>query len=164
MKLFDSWIECFLGTFTIYATNKYLPHCSINVTKKKCHFIFMFYSPFDKNNLMQALNKNWHFIALSVHIFCFKKQMDWIWYFCLSFKQWSRTGAIIGMWCHFRNDGMTLMVFDIKTQFCYSVYKLINTSRTLSHLSKIVCWHRPFPIVQWRKTSLLALLGGLLKR
>lgn len=59
---------------------------------------------------------------------------------------------------------MTLMVFDIKTQFCYSVYKLINTSRTLSHLSKIVCWHRPFPIVQWRKTSLLALLGGLLKR
>lgn len=90
--------------------------------------------------------------------------MDWIWYFFLSpIKQWSWTGVIIGMWCHFRNDGMTLMVFDIKTQFCYCVYKMINTSRTLSHLSKLVCWHKPFPIVQWRKTSLLALLGGLIK-
>lgn len=48
LKLFDSWIECFLGTFTIYATNKYLPHCSINVTKKKCHFIFVLFSIWQK--------------------------------------------------------------------------------------------------------------------
>lgn len=34
LKLFDSWIECFLGTFTIYATNKYLPNAVLMWLKR----------------------------------------------------------------------------------------------------------------------------------
>lgn len=47
------------------------------MTKKKRHFIFMFYSPFDKNNLMQALNKKLAFYCSVCAVF-FALKSKWI--------------------------------------------------------------------------------------